>query len=251
MLPLTSALILCLVSKVVSGTSNCSSFDTCAGCAAGGCGWCSFVLGQGRCMGLGDGEFTCGQVYNTVPASTCWGHSTAGGQSGPGGGYYCKDDDGRCMPMFEGPTAPQFDSLSGCLNKCTPQSPKAPFYRCNMTSMQCEVSQTAGTSKEICAEQCYDRRLCSGGQCVSQGIDGAGDKVCPGECPQPMPGTNCSTLSSGGCNACVSADNRCGWCPYYKKCFDIAPHAPVFTCPPGFTTDKDTCTKSDIATIAV
>lgn len=248
----TAALLLSLaVGPLVAADklSRCAPLNTCFECVTEGCGWCSFVLGQGRCMGLGDGEFTCEQVYNTIPSSTCWNHSTAGGSSGPGGGYNCVGEQSpggpQCVTSYEGPTPPEYDTLSSCINKCRPQTAQPPFWRCNVTSLQCEVSQTEGTTKETCNEQCHDHRLCSGGQCVSQGVDGAGEKVCPGStCPQPDPGPNCSSLSSKGCHGCLAASERCGWCPYFKQCHDIAPHAPLFFCPPGFTMNQSTCTQS-------
>eukprot|EP00929_Paragymnodinium_shiwhaense_P039131 TRINITY_DN2057_c0_g1_i1.p1 TRINITY_DN2057_c0_g1~~TRINITY_DN2057_c0_g1_i1.p1 ORF type:complete len:254 (+),score=35.51 TRINITY_DN2057_c0_g1_i1:80-841(+) len=227
-----------------SGTSKCASHGTCADCLAGGCGWCSFVLGQGSCLGLDDGNFSCPQVYTTVPALTCWNHSTQGGQSGPGGGYYCDAASSRCMPMFEGPTPAPYTSLTACINDCRPQEAKGPFWLCNATSGRCEEAsaEAGGTTKDRCEDDCWERRLCSGGACVSQGVNGAGSKSCNptgSSCPAPEPGINCSALA--GCAACTTAASRCGWCPYYKQCFDVAPHAPVFTCPPGFSTDPSGC----------
>jgi len=247
---IATVLVLGLAQEAVAAkASRCASFDTCFSCATGGCGWCSFVLGQGTCMGLGDGEFTCNQVYNTIPDSTCWDHSTAGGASGPSGGYNC--NSGQCVAAYEGPTPPDYNSLSDCLNgvnqynsTCRPADSKPPFWRCNVTTKQCETSQTEGTTKDQCDDQCHDNRVCSGGKCASQGVNGAGSKLCAGTtCPQPEAGPNCSSVSGSGCSACIATSNRCGWCPYYKTCFDIAPHAPIFMCPPGFTLDKSSCPK--------
>merc|ERR1711904_419704 len=90
------------------------------------------------------------------------------------------------------------------------------------------------------------RKLGDSGKCVNQGVEGPGFTTCPSNgCPKPAPGPNCSALSEQGCSGCLSESysGRCGWCPYFKKCFDIAPAGSVFYCPPGFTTNKTTCSQ--------
>merc|ERR1712146_633517 len=101
--------------------------------------------------------------------------------------------------------------------------------------------------QDRCDEQCQDHHLCSGGQCVNFGVNGPGERTCPGTtCPLPPPGPNCTAFSEKGCAGCLSQAGRCGWCPYSKTCFDIALHSAYFMCPPGFTTDNNNCQKSEL-----
>lgn len=229
----------------VASSSRCGTYQVCDQCLQEGCGWCSFVPGQGICEGVGDGEFACDAVFRTIPGQTCWNSSTSQG-SGPGGGYDCDMKSGMCISHYMGPSAPMFTKLSSCINGCAPAGTLAPRYSCNTQTKQCEVAAAGGTSRGNCEAQCHDRKLCSGGQCISQGVDGTGDKECSGTCPQPAVGINCSSLTPKGCTSCVEGDPRCGWCPYYNSCYDIAPNAAIFLCPPGFTTDPSHCSPVDV-----
>eukprot|EP00931_Biecheleriopsis_adriatica_P080318 TRINITY_DN53679_c0_g1_i1.p1 TRINITY_DN53679_c0_g1~~TRINITY_DN53679_c0_g1_i1.p1 ORF type:complete len:285 (+),score=40.01 TRINITY_DN53679_c0_g1_i1:51-857(+) len=230
--------------------SRCAAFESCADCIGGGCGWTSWCpYCPGRCLGQGDGAFTCDRPYYNIPGPTCSGGAHPGPDM-PSGGYDCNVTSGMCItvPPF---VAPSFDSLSACINGCRPGEAKPPLWRCNATTAQCEEVQklgggSEGTTKENCEAQCTAHKLCSGGSCADQGVDGPGSATCPSEgCPQPAPGPDCSALSSRGCSECLKEADRCGWCPYWKQCYDIGPHAKVFSCPPGFTTNLSTCPKTD------
>jgi len=231
------AVCLGLLAVRACSASNCSTQDNCAGCVASGCGWCTLCsYCEGKCLGQGDGPFTCGDAYSNIPSDQC------GNTPNPvtPNGYDC-NSGGQCVqvPPF---VAPTFDTLSGCLNGCRPVDAKPPFWRCNPTAARCEQADGhAGTTKEQCEELCQDHRLCSGGQCESQGVDGPGSECPASGCPKPAPGPDCGRLSTGGCRACLAEADRCGWCPQTRRCIDFAPHAAIFTCPAGFTTNSSTC----------
>jgi len=235
---LSLAACLGLLAGCALAASNCSTQDNCAGCVASGCGWCTWCpYCEGRCLGQGDGAFTCSEIYSNIPSAQC---GDTPRPKVPGGGYDCSSD-GKCVPVPPF-AAPSFGSLSACLNGCQPPDAKPPFWRCNPTAARCEKADGhEGTTKEQCEELCQDHKLCSGGLCESQGVDGPGGECPAAGCPKPAPGPDCAGLSAGGCRACLAEADRCGWCPQSQKCLDFAPHAAIFSCPPGFTSNSSAC----------
>ena len=161
------------------------------------------------------------------------------------------------MPI--GPSAPIFDNFTSCVNGCQPAKPNVTegLFVCDSSTAQCVPApsgqSTTGTSKDLCAAQCKPRFLCNGGKCQSQGVDGPGALECDSnQCPKPPAlGPNCAEITK--CGECLTHDGRCGWCPggavyppvlkvnVNAKCVDLAANAPVFYCPPGFTTNNTQC----------
>jgi hypothetical protein len=239
------SLCVLVAARATSNGTVCAELASCGECVSEGCGWCSWCpYCPGHCMGQASGPFTCTEIFTNIPGSLC--HSGTDDPTQSSLSYDCDRNTGQCVavPPF---IVPEYQTLSSCINDCRPENVSRPLYVCNATLGQCSqtASNATGTTKELCESQCLLQSTCDGGTCTNKGVDGPNAPTCPSDgCPQPLPGPDCRALSSRGCSACVAEVDRCGWCPSNNTCAPVGKNVELYFCPPGFTTNSNSCPAS-------